>query len=171
MFTRDSLSFPPARPARLLSCGTVLLGPQGELLLCHVTGLGHWDLPKGGIDAGETPLQAALRETREETGLRLDADALLDLGRHAYTPRKDLHLFAALLPRVDIAGLHCDSFFTDRRTGRRRPEMDGFGWFDLGRLPSLGTAQMAELLTVRLDLGAVRATLAAAAAPPARLAA
>jgi 8-oxo-dGTP pyrophosphatase MutT (NUDIX family) len=30
----------------------------------------HWDLPKGKIDKGETPAEAAVREVREETGLQ-----------------------------------------------------------------------------------------------------
>src|SRR5260370_28880158 len=31
-------------------------------------GLAKWQMPQGGIDAGETPRQAALRELREEIG-------------------------------------------------------------------------------------------------------
>lgn len=34
------------------------------------TAKGEWVFPKGWIDPGETPLQAALREVREETGIR-----------------------------------------------------------------------------------------------------
>jgi len=33
---------------------------------------GLWDLPGGGREDAETPLQCALRETREEFGLSLD---------------------------------------------------------------------------------------------------
>jgi 8-oxo-dGTP pyrophosphatase MutT (NUDIX family) len=29
----------------------------------------NWDFPKGQVEAGELPLEAALRETREETGI------------------------------------------------------------------------------------------------------
>ncbi|TRD22169.1 NUDIX domain-containing protein [Palleronia caenipelagi] len=32
---------------------------------------GLWDLPGGGREGNETPLETALRETREETGLRV----------------------------------------------------------------------------------------------------
>jgi 8-oxo-dGTP pyrophosphatase MutT (NUDIX family) len=44
-------------------------GPRVLLLRAYR----NWDLPKGRLEDGETPLEAAIREVREETGLdRLD---------------------------------------------------------------------------------------------------
>jgi 8-oxo-dGTP pyrophosphatase MutT (NUDIX family) len=40
---------------------------------------GQWALPGGRCDAGETPVEAALRELDEELALRLPADAVLGL--------------------------------------------------------------------------------------------
>ena len=44
---------------------------QGQILMVEHTESGrtYWTLPGGGIEAGETPEQAVLREVWEETGL------------------------------------------------------------------------------------------------------
>ena len=144
-----------------LSCGVIILNPERELLLCHVTGQNHWDLPKGGIDAGESPLAAALRETVEETSLQLRAEDLLDLGCFKYTTKKNLHLFATQLPRLDVSRLRCDSHYHDHYSGRHLPEMDGFGWFAFARIPALCTPKMATVLQTRIDLGQVLQSLLA----------
>ncbi|WP_354684295.1 bis(5'-nucleosyl)-tetraphosphatase [Cupriavidus necator] len=52
------------------SAGLVVLRPQaGEWRCLILRAYRNWDFPKGLPEPGETPLQAALRETEEETGL------------------------------------------------------------------------------------------------------
>ena len=147
---------------RRLSCGILVLNGRRELLLCHVTGQDHWDLPKGGAHADESPLEAALRETREETGLDLAAGALLELGRFDYRPKKDLHLFATLMPRFDVAQLYCESQFSQYATGQRLPEMDGYDWVGFDNVGERCTAKMAAVLHGRLSLQRVLDELRAA---------
>lgn len=50
------------------AAGGYVLNPEGHLLVFFRRG--SWDMPKGKIDPGETPEQAALREVQEETGVR-----------------------------------------------------------------------------------------------------
>lgn len=136
---------------KALSCGILVLNPRSELLLCRATGTYVWDIPKGGGEPGESPLQTALRETTEECGLRFAPHELLELGRFAYRPVKDLHLFAALVEGIDAAACHCSSHFIDV-WGRRRPEMDAFEWTAFERVPRRCARRMAALLTQTLSL-------------------
>jgi 8-oxo-dGTP pyrophosphatase MutT (NUDIX family) len=69
----DGLQFDLERDA----VRVVLTDEGGRVLLFHavtddVGPAGWWELPGGGIDQGESYLDAALREIREETGLVLD---------------------------------------------------------------------------------------------------
>jgi putative (di)nucleoside polyphosphate hydrolase len=128
------------------SCGIVICHAGAELLMCHATGTSHWDIPKGSGEAGETPVQTAIRETAEECALAFEADALLDLGVFAYRPAKDLHLFAVLIERVDTVRCRCSTHFRDR-FGRDRPEMDAFAWVPFADVPGRSAKSMALLLT------------------------
>lgn len=54
-----------------ISAGIVVYYKQGtmvEYLLLHYIP-GHWDFAKGKLEAGETNIEAAIRELEEETGL------------------------------------------------------------------------------------------------------
>ena len=58
------------------AAGCVVVDDEGNMLLIERNG--RWDLPKGKVEAGETLLQAALRETEEETGVRVESGQVKD---------------------------------------------------------------------------------------------
>ena len=58
---------------KLIMAAGGILERDGEILLVQRPRYRDWSLPKGKLDRGETPLQAALREVREETGYRAKA--------------------------------------------------------------------------------------------------
>ena len=65
------------------AAGGVVYNAKKEILLIHR--LGVWDLPKGKIDDGETPEQAAIREVEEETGVgEITLGRLLAKSYHTY---------------------------------------------------------------------------------------
>lgn len=122
-----------------ISCGTLVVNPAGQLLLCHVTGTARWDIPKGMQDEGETTLEAAMRELREEAGIAFDASRFVDLGLFDYRPDKRLHLYRvhSLDDFAELDALVCTSFFAHHATGADTPEVDGYRWAarkDLARL-------------------------------------
>lgn len=64
----------------VISAGTLIIY-KNKVLLCHPTTLPwkkSFSMPKGGVDDGESLIEAALRETREEVGIHLDIDQILN---------------------------------------------------------------------------------------------
>jgi 8-oxo-dGTP pyrophosphatase MutT (NUDIX family) len=137
-----------------VSCGVVLVDGRDHVFVCHTTGTARWDLPKGMADPGEAPRDAAVREAWEEAGLRLPADALLDLGEFAYLPAKRLHLFALRVATSGVAleRCACRSFFPHHHTGLPTPETDAWAWKPLDDLASWCGKNMTKVLQ-SLDRG------------------
>ena len=79
-----------AVPGLIRAAGGVVCrpGPAGlvELAVIHRPTQDDWTLPKGKLEPGETPEQAALREVEEETGLR--ARIVRPLGCTEYLDRR-----------------------------------------------------------------------------------
>ncbi len=73
------------------SCGALVFrrfhGNTELLLIKHANG-GHWSFPKGHVEEGETEVETALREIKEETGI----DVIIDPSFReviSYSPKKD----------------------------------------------------------------------------------
>jgi 8-oxo-dGTP pyrophosphatase MutT (NUDIX family) len=55
--------------AHLRDRATVVVVRDGLVLLARDAGQAHFNMPGGGIEKGESPEEAAVRELREETGM------------------------------------------------------------------------------------------------------
>jgi putative (di)nucleoside polyphosphate hydrolase len=57
----------------------VMVNAAGSLLICERTHIpGAWQFPQGGVDLGESPEEALLREVREEVGLAPEHYEVID---------------------------------------------------------------------------------------------
>ena len=131
-----------------VSCGTLVLDGGGRLLLGHVTGTAHWDIPKGMQDPGETTLEAAMRELLEESGAVFAPGRFVDQGEFDYRRDKRLHLYRVEAGEElgDLAQLVCTSWFPHHKTGKPTLEMDGFRWAVRSEISQLCWPRMANLL-------------------------
>ena len=79
------------------SCGCIILNNKNQILLI-LQNAGHWGLPKGHVEEGETEEQTAIREVKEECNI--DIEIISDTYfTNTYSPKtnviKDVHYFIA----------------------------------------------------------------------------
>jgi predicted NUDIX family NTP pyrophosphohydrolase len=150
----------------VLSAGILMWhhGADGavEVLLGHFGGplwakkdAGAWAIPKGLVEEGETPEQAARREFQEELGFPAEGE-LVPLGRIRQKGGKTVESFA-LEGDLDAAAIRSNDFTMEwpPRSGRmqRFPEIDRAAWFSRAEarekiLPS--QAAILDLLELKL---------------------
>ncbi|MFL6257444.1 MAG: NUDIX hydrolase [Pyrinomonadaceae bacterium] len=100
------------------SAGGVVINAEGRVLLVSQHGT-SWSLPKGHLEEGETPLEAARREIHEESGVsrlelvrplgsysrhRLGADGGVDKSE-----LKTIHLFLFRTDATELSPLDSDN--------------------------------------------------------------
>jgi len=98
------------------SAGGIILNPEGKILLVNQHN-NSWSFPKGGIDAGETALEAAKREIWEEAGIK-NLDYIDALGSYErYSLAKDG------VSEDTALGLRKRTLFLFRTTDTPKPDM------------------------------------------------
>ncbi len=141
--TRTDFSDLPYRP----NVGAALFNRDGLVLVARRADLpnaegrpGIWQLPQGGIDDGEDPRQAVLRELREEVG----TDRAEIVGEHPDWLSYDLppHLLGRALggryrgQRQRWFALRFTGTDADIRLDLDpHPEFDAWKWIELSELP------------------------------------
>jgi ADP-ribose pyrophosphatase YjhB (NUDIX family) len=78
----------------LFTIGTfaIIFDDQDRVLLCHRRDLDVWNLPGGGVESGELPTEAIIREVKEETTLEVVIERLV--GVYGKTDKNDELIFA-----------------------------------------------------------------------------
>ncbi len=67
----------------IIAAGGIVENEKGEILLIYRKK--HWDLPKGKLDDNETLEECAVREVKEETGLKdVELGEAIDITIHNY---------------------------------------------------------------------------------------
>ena len=82
VLTRQVYFHDPLAPPASLVAPSVFVAVRwhhGALLLVRRCDTGTWELPGGRVDVGETAVEAAVRETAEETGVRIEVTGLAGL--------------------------------------------------------------------------------------------
>lgn len=100
----------------------------------------HWDFPKGLVEPGESPLEAAIRETAEETqidDLRFEwGTDFIETGPYAHGKVARYYLAST---RIDAV-----HFTLNPRLGR--PEHHEHRWADLFEAVALASARLQPVL-------------------------
>jgi 8-oxo-dGTP pyrophosphatase MutT (NUDIX family) len=133
----------PNRRTRIGSY-SLCVDDEGRILLARLSALevdvGAWTMPGGGIEFGEHPDAAAIRELEEETGLVGEIEGVAGIFSHVYRQSGfarggDLH-FLGIVYRMRIVG------------GELRDEVDGTtdtcAWLSLADLERLRLVELAK---------------------------
>lgn len=125
---------------KIIAAGVFIVRKDGKLLICHPTNHAEdfFSIPKGKVEKGEAHLDAAFRETYEETNLDLKGNDNFYV--HGLYPVNYSHKKKVLYPFVCIESdestfdwetveIKCNSNVAEARGGF--PEMDGYQWVSL----------------------------------------
>ena len=113
------------------TCGIYLINKNGNLLILHPTNaseFGSWSIPKGEPDEKDGSfLDTAIRETFEETGIKINTNIPYYLSHVFYKSKKKvLYSFLIIDNDLDDVDVVCNSYIN--LNGFTFPENDNYLW-------------------------------------------
>ena len=112
----------------------IVIRYKNFILTQHPTPSVKWpnplfDIMKGHLRLGESPLNAAIRECYEESNIKFEAWKLTNPIQIKYS-NDPLFLFLVNLDNpIPIGQLSCAATFVDQ-DGKQKPECDGYAWIN-----------------------------------------
>jgi len=129
------------------SAATVIKDGDRYLLVRHVEG--WWTFPAGAVDPGETPAEAARRETREEAGVEVELLSIAGVFggypdfRGTYSNGDEVAWVTSLF----------DARIVDGEPHPADDETADVGWFTAGEAYALQLSPSARHMLERLEAG------------------
>ena len=114
-----------------VGCSAAILDEGGRVLLTRRADNGQWCLPSGGMEPGESPSEAVIRETFEETGLHVRVKRLVGV----YSDPNQLVMYVDG-NKVQIVALHFETEVTGGALGLSEETSD-FGYFSLDEMEGM----------------------------------
>ena len=114
-----------------LGCSAAIINDEGKILLTRRLDNGQWRLPSGGVEAGESPSEAVIREVFEETCLRVRVKRLVGV----YSDPNQLVMYADGV-KVQIVAIRFEVEVTGGALGLSN-ETSGFGYFSLKEMEGM----------------------------------
>lgn len=97
-----------------------------------------WNFPKGQLDEGESPEDAAKREFKEETNIDLlQIETLKYVGLVKQRKGKSVYVFSKQYAGEDYSNCYSNTF-VDERDGQEYPEIGDYRWMTIDEIRNRG---------------------------------
>lgn len=136
-FTEDAGYITPKVDVRIL-----IKNEAGEILFVQDRRTGEWSLPGGFAEIGASPVENALRETYEETGLTVQIERLL--GIFDTDKRRDIPQLAQYYKIFFVAKIQSGSFKKNIETKQAK-------YFSIDDLPELSKQRTTREQLIKLE--------------------
>jgi 8-oxo-dGTP diphosphatase len=151
----ENRAYYKTQPTKHTGVMVAFFNPEGHVLIVKPNYKPGWNLVGGVIDANESPLHAAIRETEEEIGLTIAPDRLALLGVH-YIPSGKFDDFLRILFSTQLTAAEASHLKIDPG------ELDGAKFVPLRELAAYDerpiTPALAAILNSPSKIGYVEGT-------------